>query len=282
MTTRAEALAELRRIFADAGLDSPSLDARLLVLRALAVAPADLLTRPDDRITDEQTDLLASYVRRRLGREPVARILGEWEFWGLPFALSPDTLVPRPETETVVETALKLLPDRPGPQRILDLGTGSGCLLVSILHERPRATGLGTDRSPGALATARVNAARNGVRTRALFAACDWARGVGGFFDLIVSNPPYIASSVVTTLDAEVREHDPLLALDGGPDGLLAYRAILAEAPRLLAPDGVLVLEIGYDQADALRDLAASVPLEILHLAHDLSGNTRCVALKRP
>jgi release factor glutamine methyltransferase len=278
---RAEALADLRRAFADAGLDSPSRDARLLVLAALAITPADLLARPEDRITREQAETIAAYARRRLGREPVSRILGEWEFWGLPFALSPDTLVPRPETETVVETALKRLPDRPGRQRVLDLGTGTGCLLVAVLHERPRATGLGIDRSPGALATARANAHRNGVGTRTFFAASDWTRAVGGRFDLIVSNPPYIASAVVSTLEADVREHDPILALDGGRDGLEAYRIILADAPRLLAPDGVIVVEIGYDQADAITGLAASTSLEIVELVHDLSGNARCVALKR-
>jgi release factor glutamine methyltransferase len=279
--TRAEALSELRQAFAAAGLDTPALDARLLVLAALAIAPADLAARPDERITRAQAEVLAAYRRRRLGREPVARILGEWEFWGLPFALSPDTLVPRPATETLVETALRHLPDATACPRILDLGTGTGCLLVSLLHERPDAVGLGIDRCPGALATAQTNAWRNGVGTRAYFAASDWARAVGGRFDLIVSNPPYIASGVIPTLEIDVRDHDPVLALDGGPDGLSAYRLILAEAPRLLAPGGVLVLEIGYDQAEALRGLAASHPLDIVERAHDLSGVARCVALKR-
>jgi len=278
--TRAQALTELRRAFADAGLETPGLDARMLVLGALEISAADLLARPDHRITLQQAEVLTAYKRRRLGREPVARILGEWEFWGLPFSLSPDTLVPRPETETVVETALKHLRDPADPERILDLGTGTGCLLVALLHERPRAAGLGIDRSPGALLTARANALRNGVGTRALFAASDWAHAVRGPFDLIVSNPPYIASSLIATLDSEVQEHDPLLALQGGPDGLEAYRVILSESPRLLAPGGLLVIEIGYDQAGALRELADAGPLEIVDLIHDLSGNARCLALK--
>ena len=146
------------------------------------------------------------------------------EFWGLPFRLSPETLVPRPDTETVVETALDLLPDRQAPLRIVDFGTGSGCILVALLHELPQATGLGIDLSPGALATARTNADENGVGGRCHFALSRWADAVSGPFDLIVSNPPYIASGVIPTLDEEVREHDPRLALDGGPDGLEPYR----------------------------------------------------------
>ncbi|HEX2135088.1 MAG TPA: peptide chain release factor N(5)-glutamine methyltransferase, partial [Microvirga sp.] len=267
--------------FAQAGLETPALDARLLVLAAVGIGPVDLVTRPDEPLTADQTEKLERYAGRRLAREPVARILGEWEFWGLPFALSAATLVPRPDTETVVATALRRRPERHAPLRILDLGTGTGCLLVSLLHERPRAAGLGVDRSPSAAATASGNARRNGVAERALFAVSDWARAVRGPFDLVVSNPPYIASPVIATLAVDVRGHDPILALDGGPDGLDACRVILSEAPRLLAPDGLLVLEIGHDQAGALRDLAASAALEILEIAHDLSGSPRCVALQR-
>lgn len=278
--TRAEAVTHLRRAFEAAGLASPGLDARLLVRGALALASAELLIRPDEPITGAAAETLTSYARRRLAGEPVARILGEWEFWGLPFALSPDTLVPRPETEIVVETALKHLPERAAAPKILDLGTGTGCLLVSLLHERPRATGLGIDRSYGALATARANAFRNGVGARAQFAASDWARAVEGSFDVVVSNPPYIASSVIASLEAEVREHDPRRALDGGGDGLDAYRAILADAPRLLALGGVLVVEIGFDQEVALRGLAGATRLEVVDVSPDLSGHARCVALR--
>jgi release factor glutamine methyltransferase len=199
----------------------------------------------------------------------------------LPFHLSPETLVPRPDTETVVETALDLLPDRQAPLRIVDFGTGSGCILVALLHELPRATGLGVDLSFGALVTARTNAADNRVGSRCHFALSRWADAVSGPFDLIVSNPPYIASGVIPTLDEEVREHDPTLALDGGPDGLEPYRILLSEAGRLLAPQGLLVVEIGYDQAEDLVSLARIYGLEILRVAHDLSDNPRCIAMRR-
>ena len=279
--TRAEALADLRRAFAAAGLPTPELDARFLLLGGLRVTPAELALAPGAPLAAGERERLAGYRDRRLAREPVARILGAWEFWGLPFDLSADTLVPRPETETLVETALAFEPDQAAPLRLLDLGTGSGCLLVALLHERPCATGLGIDRSEAALATARLNARRNGVAARALFAASDWAAAVAGPFDLVVSNPPYIATPVLASLEPEVREHDPARALDGGPDGLDAYRAILAAAPRLLRPGGHLVVEIGYDQAEALRRLAGAAPLEFLRLAPDLSGNPRCVAFRR-
>ena len=279
--TRAEALRDLRTAFAAAGLGTPALDARLLVLGALGIGAFELVSRPDEPLSPGEAQTLGALKRRRLAREPVARLLGEAEFWSLPFCLSDDTLVPRPDTETVVETALRLLPGRDAPLRILDLGTGTGCLLVALLHERPGAVGVGIDRSLGALATARRNAGRNAVGGRALFAQSDWAAACRGPFDLVVSNPPYIASPVIATLDPEVRQHDPRLALDGGADGLGAYRVILADAPRLLGPGGLLLLEIGFDQGEAVRALSAGLPLEFLGIHPDLTGNPRCAALKR-
>jgi release factor glutamine methyltransferase len=279
--TRAAALAAVRRAFKDAGLDTAALDARLLLLHALGTDAADLAARPESTLARDVTVRLQDFLCRRLRHEPVARILGEREFWGLRFVLSPETLVPRPDTETVVATALALLPDRTAPLSILDLGTGSGCLLVALLFERPQASGLGVDRSFGAAVTAKANAERNGVGARASFAVTDWGAGLKGGFDLIVSNPPYIRSPVLATLDAEVRDFDPPAALDGGADGLDAYRTILSEAGQLLAPQGVLALEIGYDQKDDLARLAADRALDVLTVAPDLEGNPRCVALKR-
>jgi release factor glutamine methyltransferase len=269
----------LRRAFDEAGIETAALDARVLVCAALDVAVADLVTKAE-RPVGPASDRLNGYARRRLESEPVARILGEREFWGLPFSLSRDTLVPRPDTETVIETSLRRLPDKSASIRMLDLGTGSGCLLVALLCEFRRAFGIGVDRASGALRTARANAVRNGVGSRAAFVEGRWAEAFSGRFDLIVSNPPYIASDVIASLDADVREHDPLPALDGGPDGLDAYRAILADARRLLVAGGHLVLEIGYDQAEAVRQLARAEALEIVDVASDLSGNPRCLALK--
>lgn len=281
MKTRAEALRELRRTLTEAGFETAALDARLLLLKALRVSATDLITGPDVPLTPEQSEILSAFLQRRLNHEPVARIIGEREFWGLPFRLSPETLVPRPDTETLVETALDLLPDWQAPLRIVDFGTGSGCILVALLHELPNATGLGVDLSFGALVTARTNARDNRVSSRCHFALSRWADAVSGQFDLIVSNPPYIASEIIPTLDEEVREHDPRLALDGGPDGLEPYRILLTEAERLLAPGGLLAVEIGYDQAENLTSLAKAHSLEVMKIAHDLSGNPRCVAIKR-
>jgi release factor glutamine methyltransferase len=281
LKTRAVALRELRLTLTEAGFETAALDARLLLLKALAVSATDLVTDPDVPLTPEQAETVASFTARRLNHEPVARIVGGREFWGLPFHLSPETLVPRPDTETLVETVLDLLPDRQAALRMVDFGTGSGCILVALLHELPHATGLGIDLSFGALVTARANADDNRVGKRCHFALSRWADAVSGPFDLIVSNPPYIASGVLPSLDQEVREHDPRLALDGGPDGLEPYRILLTEAERLLAPGGLLAVEIGYDQAEALSRLAKLHDLEILRIAHDLSGNPRCVAMRR-
>lgn len=281
MKTRSEALKDLRRTLARSGFETAALDARILLLTAVGISATELVTRPDIPLTPDQAETLAAFARRRLAHEPVARIVGTREFWGLPFRLSPETLVPRPDTETLVETVLDLIPDRQAPLRIVDFGTGSGCILVALLHELPNAKGLGIDLSFGALVTARANAIDNRVGGRCRFALSRWADAVSGSFDLIVSNPPYIASGVIPTLDEEVREHDPTLALDGGPDGLEPYRIILSEAGRLLAPGGLLAVEIGYDQAEDLVSLARTYGLEILRVAHDLSGNPRCVAMRR-
>lgn len=279
-STRAGALAVLRRVFAAVPLETPDLDARLLFLEALRIDAVELLTRPGERLTTVEAERLQSSARRRLAREPVARILGMREFWGLPFALSPATLEPRPDTETLVDAALELVPDRSAALRLLDLGTGSGCLLVALLSELPRAAGVGVDRSLDALAAARRNASRNGVARRARFVAADWAAPLAARFDLIVSNPPYIRRAELAELAPEVRDHDPAAALDGGPDGLDAYRAILAETRRLLAPNGALAVEIGHHAAEEVGGLARRAGLAVLQVAPDLGGRPRAVVLR--
>lgn len=280
-STRAGVLAALRRALAEAGAESPDLDARLLLLEALGIDAVALVTDPGKRLTAVDAERLEAFARRRLAREPVARILRAREFWGLPFALSPGTLEPRPDTETLVEAALALLPDRNAAIRLLDLGTGSGCLLVALLSELPRATGIGTDRSLDALATARGNADRNGVGARARFVAADWAAPLAARFDLVVSNPPYIRRAEIAGLAPEVRVHDPPAALDGGPDGLDAYRAILPEAGRLIAPDGRLLVEIAHDGADGVAEVARRHGLAVHRVVPDLGGLPRAMALLR-
>lgn len=280
-TTRAEALPVLRRALSEAGIGSGAAEARLLLAAALGVAPIALVTRPDEALGPGGAARLDALARRRLLREPLGRILGEREFWGLPFRLSPGTLEPRPDTETVVEAALATVPDRSRPLRLLDLGTGSGCLLVALLSELPQARGVGVDRSWDALGTAARNAARNGVAARAGFVRGDWAEAVGGPVDLVVANPPYIPGPEIPGLAPEVSRYDPAAALDGGPDGLDGYRAILPDLSRLLAPGGRAVLEIGHDQAAAVTALAHPHGWEIDRVVPDLGGRSRALVFRR-
>lgn len=280
---RDAALRRLVEAFAEAGIANPRGEARFLAEHALGLSASDLILQGRTPLGAAGARALEEAASRRLAGEPVARIVGAWEFWGLPFALSPETLVPRPDTETLVEASLRLFPEPGRPLRLVDLGTGSGCVLVALLHERRNAFGIGLDRSREALATARTNTAANGVGGRAAFLCGCWLDAVSGPFDLIVSNPPYIAAGVIPTLQAEVRGHDPRAALDGGADGLDAYRAILADIarrPGLLAPGGAVALEIGYDQAEAVTDLAEAAGFSGVTLARDLAGQARVVTLR--
>jgi len=274
---------DLARRFRDAGLDAPDLDARILVGQALGLDHAALAAHADRPLSDAETAAVAALAQRRLDREPVARILGVREFWGLPFKLNASTLVPRPETETVIEAALAVLGDVRGRAlRIADLDTGSGALLLALLRELPAASGVGTDISVAALGCARSNAAALGLAGRAAFVACDHGAALGGGFDLIVANPPYVATADIVCLPPEVRDFDPRRALDGGSDGLSAYRAIANDGCRLLAPGGVLVLELGAGQLDAVSSLAGAAGLApVAPCRTDLSGIPRALAVRR-
>ena len=246
----------VRRLAADLlrkdGIESAELDARLLIGHALGLDHAGLAAAQSRILSGDEIGRIAEFITRRLHREPVARIVGQKEFWGLPFRLSPETLVPRPETETVVEAALAALGSSDSHRknlRIVDLGTGSGAVLLALLSDLPAAFGVATDVSIAALTTAHDNAMRLGLAERCAFVACQFGEALTDGFDLVVSNPPYVASAGIALLPAEVRDHDPHLALDGGRDGLDAYRRIANDAARLLRSNGRLVLEIGAGQA---------------------------------
>jgi release factor glutamine methyltransferase len=266
-------------------IDSAELDARMLTGAALGLDLTGVIAAAGRLLTTDEGIRLEDFARRRLKGEPVARILGIKEFWGLPLQLSAATLVPRPDTETVVELALEVLRARPGrnrPLRIADLGTGSGAILLALLSELPDADGIGTDVSFGALLTARANAVGLGLARRAAFAACNYAAALSGAFDLIVSNPPYIRSAEIADLATEVRDHDPLRALDGGGDGLDAYRALVPQAARLLASGGALVVEVGHDQSGGVRGLMAAAGLTPDDPPKtDLAGIPRAVAARK-
>jgi release factor glutamine methyltransferase len=279
VTTIARALCAATRRLRSAGIEAARAEARLL-LRHVTGLPAEVLVADRDRALEGEA--LARFevlVARRAAREPMAYVLGEREFWSLPLSVGPGVLVPRPETETLVEAALEAFPDRTAPLRILDLGTGSGCLLLALLREYPNAVGVGVDRSAEALAHAARNARRHGLDGRALLVGGDWGRALAGPFALIVANPPYVASGELTELAPEVALHEPRAALDGGADGLDAYRAILPDLPRLLAPAGVACLEIGAGQATALAALAEVGGFRVA-VRPDLAGIPRCLVLR--
>jgi release factor glutamine methyltransferase len=271
--------------FEAAGIESAALDARMLTGAALRLDLTGLIAQGPRQLTTDDAARLDAFARRRLAGEPVARILGTKEFWGLPLELSADTLVPRPDTETVVEAALEILRAEGrtrAPLRIADLGTGSGAILLALLTELPDATGVGTDLSAAALDTAKANAQRLGLAPRATFVVSDYAGGLSDPFDLIVSNPPYVRSADIASLSPEVRDHDPHLALDGGDDGLEAYRRIAPQAAGLLSPRGLLVLEIGQGQDGDVARLVTAAGLTVAGPARaDLAGIGRAVAARK-
>jgi release factor glutamine methyltransferase len=287
---------------AQAGVDNPALDARLLVAHALGCERVDLVLQSERVLTEDDVTRVEALIARRVKREPVARILGMREFWGLPFGLNEATLEPRPDSETLVETMLALwsgargqqskvpLPLREGGRdsaqsklcaqrlRILDLGTGTGCLLLALLHEWPEATGLGVDVAIRAVEQAMENAERLGLAGRAEFRVGDWLEGIDETFDIVVSNPPYIVSGDIPALMPDVREHDPLAALDGGTDGLDVYRHLIPRLPKFLNPNGFAVFEVGQGQAGAVRALFREAGFADITVHKDLGGIERCVA----
>lgn len=265
-----------------AGIDNARFEARLLLAHAAGLSIEQLIARGRDAALDGIATALRSLTARRITREPMAYILGEREFWGLPFKVSPAVLVPRPDSETMIEAVLGLMPDRDRAWRILDLGVGSGCLLLTLLREYPQASGVGLDAANEALAMAHENAEALGVSRRVRLVAGDWrearwAEGLEGQFDLVVSNPPYIDSGAIPGLMPEVAGFEPRLALDGGRDGLDAYRLIAAAGPKLVTAGGYLAVEIGEGQAVAVKGLFAEAGLAPLVPLKDLGGIERVV-----
>jgi release factor glutamine methyltransferase len=270
MPTVKQLLADARLRLADT--ETPGLDARLLLQNATGLSHAELIADDNQRIADAVAMAFRAMVARRAAFEPVSRILGAREFYGRHFKVTPDVLDPRADTETLVELCLTL-----NPKRILDLGTGSGILGVTILAEIESATGVAVDVSPDALAVARHNATTLGVAERLAFAESNWFSKVEGQFDLIVSNPPYIPAHEVFGLDVEVRDHDPHMALAGGADGLDCYRAIAAGAALHLSPDGAVVVEIGAGQAADVTSIFGAHHFHLLEQKHDLGGHVRAL-----
>jgi release factor glutamine methyltransferase len=277
--TIAAALDSAARRLAAAAIPEPRREARLLLGEAAALGIEALLAYPERSLAAAAAMRFETLVARRAAREPLAQILGRREFWSLSFEVTRDTLVPRPESETLVEAGLALVTDRDAPLRLLDLGTGTGCLLLALLSELPRARGLGIDLSAAALAVAERNAAALGLAGRAEFALGDWGAASGRTFDLVVSNPPYVPEADIATLEPEVARHEPALALAGGPDGLACYRALARSLPGLLAPGGRAALEVGLGQMDAVAGIMAAAGLAEQGRRLDLAGIPRCLII---
>jgi release factor glutamine methyltransferase len=283
--TLGDAVRASQRALAEAGVEDAGREARLLVAAAAGVGTVQIIARPEQQLSIDTQVKLQAMLARRCAREPLSRILGEREFYGRRFALSPATLDPRPDSETLIAAALDIAARegwRERPIRILDIGTGTGCLLLTLLAELPLSTGLGTDISAAALQTATMNAASLDVAARATFALADMLDGIDGPFDLVVSNPPYIASADIAGLSPEVREFDPRAALDGGADGLDFYRRIVAGLGRVV--DGWAIFEVGAGQADAVAMLSQQAFVKTRRAEvtrhNDLGGHTRCVAVR--
>jgi release factor glutamine methyltransferase len=274
--TVGDALASTRTALSQAGIDSAALDARLLVAHAISVPVERVIAWPEHTLPSDAAERLERLLARRVAREPMSQILGHREFWSLDFKVTSDVLTPRPDSETVIEAVLEHVGDRRRPLRIVDLGVGSGCLLLALLSELPAASGLGVDQSVAALAIARQNGQRLGLGERVRWHEGDWLDGIDERFDIIVSNPPYIPTAALAALDPELR-YEPRAALDGGRDGLDAYRSIARHLRQKLMPGGIVALEIGHDQGNAVTAILTAAGLDAWRRRADLSGRERCI-----
>jgi len=275
--TIGDALTRATNALAASGVEAARRGARLLLQEATGGTAETLLAHKDCALTPAQQMCYARLIGRRRAREPVSRILGTREFWGLDFAISPATLDPRPDSETLIQCALAGIGDRAAPWNVLDLGTGSGCLLLALLSDLPAAHGAGCDASAAAVVTARANAAALGLSRRAAFYVGDWAEALDARFDVILANPPYIPDMEISALAPEVRDFDPHRALDGGGDGLAAYRAIAPQIAALLAPRGRAVIEVGAGQAPQASAILSAQGLSVADPVPDFAGVERCI-----
>jgi release factor glutamine methyltransferase len=272
-----EALNQSNDLLSKAGIETARLDARLLIEHALGLSPHESTLKCELLLRAEEYERLQVLMARRAKREPLAYIVAEREFWSLSFKVSPATLVPRPDSETVIETALANIPDRDAALTVLDLGTGSGCLLLSLLHELPGATGVGVDRCPEALKIARENAKQLSLSERASFVCADWSNGLLASFDIILCNPPYISYEDLEALMPEVVNYEPRHALSGGSDGLESYRAVASLISDMLQVNGKIIFEIGMSQAADVSKILIENGLQVIDNKKDLLGRPRCI-----
>ena len=275
--TVAEMLTMAAGRLAAVGIEQARAEARLLVGHALGAAPEALIAHPEGGVGGPARSRVDALVRRRIRREPMSHLLGRREFWGLEFRVNRHVLDPRPDSESVVEAVLAAIGNPAAGLRILDLGTGTGCLLLALLSELPGALGTGVDVSAGAASVAWENAVALGLGGRARFVVGDWGAAINGGFQVIVANPPYVASGEVAALAPEIRRFEPAVALDGGPDGLRCYHDLAPAIGRLLAPGGFAVIEIGYGQAADIKEIFLKSWLQVRHVRRDLAGIDRCL-----
>lgn len=285
MIALSAALSDAAARLAEAGIPDARHEARLLLGAATSLSKTAMIAEPRRSVAESEANCLAAMLMRRAEREPLSRILGWREFWSLRFALGPDTLDPRPDSETLIAAALEWTAAGDGkarPWRVLDLGTGSGCLLLALLSELPQARGVGVDLSAGALATAAGNAEALGLGQRARFAWDDWGHNLGERFEIILCNPPYIPAEEIAGLEPEVARFEPRLALSGGRDGLACYRRLAEELPALISPVGRAFIEIGAGQADAVEGIMVGAGLAAIGRRSDLAGRPRCLIFGSP
>jgi release factor glutamine methyltransferase len=280
MATIASVLADAARRLDEGGVENPRGEARVLLSHVLGLGPEKVIGHPELEIDGDGVSKFEAALSRRVLREPMSHVLGKREFWSLNFRVTPDTLDPRPDSETVVEAVFEHISDRGRRLRVLDLGTGTGCLLLAILSELPNATGVGVDISPAALDIAKENSKTLGFDNRAEFKLAQWDDGLDDAFDIVVSNPPYIPTTELSRLEPEVSRFEPRLALDGGTDGLLEYRALAPVIARRLHREGMAVVELGAGQSVPVSDIMNSDGLRIVDQRHDLGGVIRCLVLR--